>query len=321
MRCLVTGGLGFIGSSIALALAKAGHRVAVLDNLRTGLMRNMLNPANLSWNYGIMVHVGDIRHPADLAVACRDVDVVFHEAAIAEVPYSFDHPEEVYEVNTLGTVNVLEAARRAGVRRVVFASTSAVYGSVGLDHAKREDEDVHPESPYAASKAASEILLKEAALRYQQLDTVSLRYFNVYGPKQRPDSAYAAVIPKFIASALIREPLTIFGDGAQTRDFIYIDELVRLNLLVGLATDQRFEGRVFNAGTGCDVSVHTVAGLVKSCISGTDVRFAPKRTADPDRSVADCSRATCELGFRNLTSLVVGFERTLEFLGGVRAND
>src|SRR5271155_1966346 len=225
VRYLVTGGAGFIGSTLVAALTAAGERVRVLDNLVTGRWEHLDGIPQQSL---IERLEGDIRDPAAVARAAEGVEIILHQAALGSVPRSVDTPVESDEVNTGGTVTVLDVARRQGVRRVVFAASSAAYGETPA-LPKREDMAPMPMSPYAVTKLAGEHYLKVFADIYG-LETVNLRYFNVFGPNQTPDGAYAAAIPRFIDAALAGRPIAIFGDGEQTRDFCCVDNTVRAHL-------------------------------------------------------------------------------------------
>src|SRR5512138_1109245 len=250
-QVLVTGGAGFIGSHIAGALLEQGASVRVLDNFSSGKRENLdaiLTPATRD-----RLHVleGDLRDAAQVAEAVRGVDVVFHEAAFVSVPDSMLKPQECFDVNVLGTHLLLEEARNAGVRRVVIASSAATYGdSDALPLA--EETPARPLSPYAASKSADELF----AAMYTQafgLQVAALRYFNVFGPRQRPDSMYAAAVPIFISRRLQGKPVTIFGDGLQTRDLVYVGDVVRANLVA--AQHESAPGQVFNVCTGQEITV------------------------------------------------------------------
>src|SRR5918992_516821 len=247
MRALVTGGAGFIGSAVARALVSRGDQVRVLDNLLTGFKEAVPE--------GVELVQGDLRDLEDVRAACRDVEVVFHQGAVRSVPRSVDEPVLVEECNVLGTLHVVLAAGEAGVRRVVYASSSSVYGDVveGID---REDRAPDPLSPYAASKLAGEHYCR-VWTRLRGLSTISLRYFNVFGPGQHAESKYAAVFPAFISSLAADETPIVHWDGEQSRDFTYIDDVVRANLLAAKASSQ-VDGAVINIGGGGGRSVSEV---------------------------------------------------------------
>ena len=286
VRYLVTGGAGFIGSNLVAALTAAGERVRVLDNLVTGRWEHLDGIAQQSLIERIE---GDIRDAAAVARAAEGVEVILHQAALGSVPRSVDTPIEADEVNTGGTVTVLDVARRQGVRRVVFAASSAAYGETPA-LPKREDMAPMPMSPYAVTKLACEHYLKVFADIYG-LETVNLRYFNVFGPNQTPDGAYAAAIPRFIDAALSGRPITIFGDGEQTRDFCYIDNTVRANLLAA-SSPKKLTGQVVNIAGGRRIGLNelcTQLGRVMGREIAVD-HVAP-RPGDIRHSLADISAA------------------------------
>jgi len=308
---LVTGGAGFIGSHVAGRLLADGHRARVLDNFSTG------SRANLDLGVAHAVHLdvveGDIRDLGTVEAASRGVDVVFHQAAMRSVPRSVKDPLGANDNNVTGTLNVLEAARRAGVRRVVYASSSSVYGD-RPDLPKREDQTPAPVSPYAVSKAAGE---QYAAVwsRLYGVETVGLRYFNVFGPKQDPASEYAAVIPRFILWALQRAPLEVHGDGTQSRDFTYIDNVVEANLLAGRSPDAT--GEVFNVGCGSRVSLLAIIASLERLVGRPLQRnHTPGRAGDVAHTLADVSKAKRLLGYTPLVSFDDGLQRTFEFFKG-----
>ena len=308
---LVTGGGGFIGSHVAGRLLSDGHRVRVLDNFSTG------SRANLDLGAAHAAHLdvveGDIRDLGTVEAASRGVDVVFHQAAMRSVPRSVKDPLGANDNNVTGTLNVLEAARRAGARRVVYASSSSVYGD-RPDLPKREDQTPAPVSPYAVSKAAGE---QYAAVwsRLYGVETVGLRYFNVFGPKQDPASEYAAVIPRFILWALQRAPLEVHGDGTQSRDFTYIDNVVEANLLAGRSPDAT--GEVFNVGCGSRVSLLAIIASLERLVGRPLQRnHTPGRAGDVAHTLADVSKAKRLLGYTPLVSFDDGLQRTFEFFKG-----
>ena len=308
---LVTGGAGFIGSHVAGRLLADGHRVRVLDKFSTG------SRANLDFGAAHAAHLdvveGDIRDLSTVEAASRGVDVVFHQAAMRSVPRSVKDPLGANDNNVTGTLNVLEAARRAGARRVVYASSSSVYGD-RPDLPKREDQTPAPVSPYAVSKAAGE---QYAAVwsRLYGVETVGLRYFNVFGPKQDPASEYAAVIPRFILWALQRAPLEVHGDGTQSRDFTYIDNVVEANLLAGRSPDAT--GEVFNVGCGSRVSLLAIIASLERLVGRPLQRnHTPGRAGDVAHTLADVSKAKRLLGYTPLVTFDDGLQRTFEFFKG-----
>jgi nucleoside-diphosphate-sugar epimerase len=301
-KCLVTGGAGFIGSNLVERLIGDGVQVRVLDNLSTGFLEN-LEP----FLGDIDFKQGDVRDFDTLQEVMLGVEVVFHQAAVVSVPKSVEDPIEAAMVNDLGTLHVLEAARRAGVRRVVFASSCAVYGDLP-QLPKKENVETRPLSPYAASKLHGETY----AFLYSDLyglETVCLRYFNVYGPKQDPTSPYSGVISIFMDRAARGELPTIFGDGEQFRDFVYVADVVQANLLA--ANRDNIAGAVINVGTGSSVTVNS---LWESISQFTSVEGEPgraeERPGDIRESVADISRARELLDYQLHYSFEEGLELT-----------
>ncbi len=305
-RYLVTGGAGFIGSHIVRALREQGGQVRVLDNFSTGKRENLLDLAGR-----IEVLEGDLRDPALLRAAIQEVDTVFHQAAFVSVPQSMDDPLACFEVNVQGTVALLEAARQAGVRRVVLASSAAVYGDsdkLPLD----EDVTLHPLSPYAASKQVNEVYARLYTQSFG-LEVVALRYFNVYGPCQRPDSQYAAAVPIFIRRYLDGLPATIFGDGGQTRDLVYVGDVVRANLLA--AIHPAAPGQVFNICTGRETRLLDLLEVLNEIFPNAPLPvFAAPRRGDIYRSAGSPERAAQVLGFREQTSLDEGLRQTVAWM-------
>src|SRR5512133_1427958 len=243
-RYLVTGGAGFIGSHIVRALLEQGDFVRVLDNFSTGKRENLA---------GLNVEIceGDLRDTSKVAEAVQSIDYVFHEAAFVSVPQSMDDPLPCFEINQRGTEYLLEAARKAGVKRVVLASSAAVYGD--LETMPLEEQfSLRPLSPYAVSKRVDE-LYAEMYTRSFGLDVVALRYFNVYGPRQRPDSMYAAAVPIFTRRLIDGKPITIYGDGGQTRDLVYVGDIVRANLVA--SEHPAAPGQVFNICSGDEIRI------------------------------------------------------------------
>jgi UDP-glucose 4-epimerase len=300
---LVTGGAGFIGSHIAEALVRRGDQVRVLDNLSTGKLENL---AGIAGRFELLE--GDIR---DLATCRRAVDgaaAVFHEAALASVARSVEDPLLCNAVNVTGTLNLLVAARDAGVRSVVLASSSAVYGD-DETLPKVEGREGRPLSPYGASKLFDE-KYGQAFHALHGLDVVALRYFNVFGPRQDPRSEYAAVIPLFIASILGGGRPTIYGDGEQSRDFIHVDDVVRANLAA--AASASAAGEAFNVASGAGTTIIGLLAAVNRAI-GTSVEpvHAPPRPGDILHSTADISKARRLLGFTPSLSFVDGLEATI----------
>ena len=300
---LVTGGAGFIGSNLVRALIDGGHRVRVLDDLSTGHRENLDG-------LDVELHVGSVVERADVATAMVDVAYVLHQAAVVSVEYSLDHPRETHAVNEGGTALVIEEAGRAGVRRVVVASSCAIYGDP--QHLPlHEGLTTDPKSAYAASKLAAEELVRGSSGRGGP-EAVALRYFNIYGPRQDPASQYAAVIPLFVRAHLGRSGVTLFGDGHQTRDFCYVGDVVRANLLACEAPG--IDGMAFNVGTGSETSLWDLLGAIEGHVGeGVEVRHGPPREGDLRRSVADVALARDRIGFTARTSLHGGLGRTVEW--------
>jgi len=308
-RYLVTGGAGFIGSNLVLALLRAGERVRVVDNLATGFWEN-LNDAPRGASIERLTL--DIREPEALSSAMRGVEVVFHQAALGSVPRSFENPVETDAVNVGGSVRVLDAARHAGVRRVIFAASSAVYGDTEV-LPKHESMPPAPLSPYAVSKLAGERYMAVFSSIYG-IETLSLRYFNVFGPKQRPDGAYAAAIPRFGWAALHGEPLTVHGDGETTRDFCFVENAVSANLLAANAK-RRFSGEVANVATGSRVSLNALIAEIGRLLGHElNVIHGPPRQGDVRHSLADVARAGELFGYEPKVDFKHGLLPTLEFL-------
>src|SRR5437879_8930610 len=305
---LVTGGAGFIGSHLVERLLADGARVRVLDNFTTGARSNL--PFAKAFGRRLEVVRGDIRQRGVVERATRGVRVVFHQAAMRSVPRSVKDPLGANANNVTGTLHVLEAARRCKVPRVVYASSSSVYGD-RPDLPKREDQPPAPVSPYAVSKAAAE---QYAAIwtRLYDVETVGLRYFNVFGPRQDPKSQYAAVIARFIQWGLRGQPLEVHGDGTQSRDFTYIDNVVEANRLAGHAPAA--EGAVFNVGCGDRVSLLDIIARREGLLGRKlERRHTPSRGGDVPHALADVSKAKRLMGYSPLVDFDEGFRRTVEY--------
>ncbi len=308
-RYLITGGAGFIGSHLAEALVKQGQEVVVLDDLSTGKEENLaparLGPGSLQFIQGDICDLETCRR------AVAGVDFVLHQAARASVQRSMEDPLRSHQVNLTGGMNLLLAAKDAGVKRLVSASSSSVYGDrKPLDEPKREDMDPRPMSPYAANKVAMEHYC-QAFYRAFGLETVCLRYFNVFGPRQDPDSAYAAVIPRFLFALLEGSPPTIFGDGRQSRDFTYIDNVVQANLRA--CTAPRAAGQVINVAGGRSYDLLYLLQVLQELLSTrVEPRFGPPRPGDVRYSLADLTRAREILDYRVEVSFEEGLGRLVE---------
>jgi UDP-glucose 4-epimerase len=302
---LVTGGAGFIGSHIVQRIATMGERGRVFDNFSSGNRENLRGLEDK-----VEVIFGDLLDEKVVRKAMDGVEVVFHQAALRSVPFSVENPALVNRVNVEGTVNVLIAARDARVRRVVYASSSSVYGD-SLELPKSEQSLPRPVSPYAVSKLAGEYYCRVFSQLYG-LETVSLRYFNVYGPRQDPTSQYAAVIPRFIHWSLRGEPLEVYGDGLQSRDFTYIDNVVSANLLAAQCRDGI--GETFNVGQG---SAHTLLDLANllQAVLGMELRLLHTRgrPGDVRHTLADISKAARCLDYRPHVSFEEGMVRTARY--------
>ncbi len=307
---VVTGGAGFIGSHLVERLLRDHRdaRLRVLDDFSTGHLQNLEFAPVVGARLEIIR--GDIRDRPTVERVATGADVIFHQAAMRSVPRSVADPLGANDHNVNGTLSVLEAARRAGVRRIVYASSSSVYGD-RPELPKREDQPPAPISPYAVSKAAGE---QYAAVwhRLYGVETVGLRYFNVFGPRQDPASEYAAVIPRFILWALKGIPLEVHGDGTQSRDFTYIDNVVEANCLAAEAPDAA--GLAFNVGCGERVSLLEIAARLEELI-GRPVarRHTPARPGDVPHTLADIARAKRLLGYTPLVPFDEGLRRTLDY--------
>lgn len=300
---LVTGGAGFIGSNVAEGLVRRGDRVRVFDNFSTG------RPENLA-GFEADVVEADLRDLAQVQRAVAGVEGVFHEAALRSVPRSVDDPVSTNDVNVGGTLNLLMACREAGVRRVVYASSSSAYGD---DPAlpKVETLPSNPISPYAVSKLAAEHYCRTFARLYG-LETVSLRYFNVFGPRQNPESKYSAVIPRFLQLALQEQPLEIHGDGEQSRDFTYIDNVVQGNLQA--MDTPGVSGEVFNIACGTRHSLLAIAEAIGAFLGRELPRqHTPPRAGDVKHTLADISKAERLLAYRPAVNFADGIQRTCEY--------
>ena len=311
MHYLVTGGAGFIGSHLVehLVTAAGGHRVTVLDNFSTGKRENLA-----PWLDQIRVVEGSVTDPD----ACRDAiagaDFVLHQAALPSVPRSLRDPVASHEANTTGTLNVLIAARDAHVKRVVYAASSSAYGNTA-ELPKREEMLPRPLSPYAAAKYAGEQYCRAFHASFG-VGTIALRYFNVFGPRQDPTSQYAAVIPKFIMCADAGESPTIFGDGEQTRDFTFVRNVVRANLLACEAPVAAL-GEAYNVGCGERVSVNALWRRIRDMLGATvEARYEPSRTGDVRDSLASLDRVRAMLGYTPVVALDDGLRETVRALTG-----
>jgi UDP-glucose 4-epimerase len=308
MKVLVTGGAGFIGSNLARALLARGDDVRVLDNFSTGSRGNL---AGLDRDVDLVE--GDLRSYERVHAAVRGVDVVFHQGALPSVPRSVQDPLTTTAVNVEGTLNVLLAARDEGVRRIVNASSSSVYGNGG-ELPRAESQLPDPISPYAVAKLAAERFCTSFS-RVYAMEIVSLRYFNVFGPRQDPTSQYSAVVPRFIRAIAAGEPVTVYGDGEQSRDFTYVDNVVGANLLAADAGG--VSGEIVNVATGGSTTVNQLADTIGRLLSRpVEKVFEPERQADVRASWASIEQARRLLTYEPRVDLEEGLTHTSDFLLG-----
>ncbi len=304
-RYLVTGGAGFIGSHIVRRLIADGHRVRVLDNLSTGSMDKLADVVDR-----VEFVQGDLRHEADCRTACAGVEMVFHEAALPSVPRSVEDPQIFHDNNINGTFQLFLAAKEAGCRRIIYAASSSAYGDQPTQP-KRETMMPAPLSPYAFNKLAGEYYARVFYESYG-LETISLRYFNVFGPHQDPSSQYAAAISSFVSAILRGEQPIVYGDGEQTRDFTHIDNVVEANMLAAAA--ERTQGEVINIACGQSVTINQVITTINRLL-GTDLkpRYAPQRAGDILHSLADIALAREVIGYEPHIMFEDGLARAIEW--------
>lgn len=302
---LITGGAGFVGSHLATALVEQGHRVRVIDNLRSGSWQNLFHLRSR-----IERIEGSILDDSLMLSVARGVDVIFHTAAMVSVPQSVAEPYTCHEICATGTLKVLLAAQKCGVKRVVYSASSSCYGDRGVCPIT-EDNPLAPKSPYAAAKLAGEHYC-EAFQATSPVETVRLRYFNVFGPRQDPSSPYSGVISIFCKYLLAGKTPTIYGDGLQTRDFVNVRDVVQANLLAAEVPEA--SGQVFNIGTGQSQTLLELLKAINSVL-GTEIRpeFAEARSADVRFSQADISKAKSVLGFQPSVALTTGLADCLEY--------
>jgi len=311
MKYLVTGGAGFIGSHLVHRLLEQGESVRVLDNFSTGKRENLVDLTRQFNGDRFEVLEGDLRNPSDLEEAVRGVEVIFHEAAFVSVPQSMQEPQTCFDVNITGTSRLFDLARAAGVRRVVVASTAAIYGD--SDALPLVEETLpQPLSPYAVSKRVDEMYAELFTSSFG-LEAVALRYFNVYGPRQRPDSMYAAAVPIFARRLLDGNPVTVFGDGGQTRDLINVNDVVRANLFA--SKHPKAPGKIFNICTGVETRLLDLLDVMCELVpNAPPPEFAAPRAGDIYRSVGSPKKAADVMGFRAEVSLVDGLKETLDWM-------
>jgi nucleoside-diphosphate-sugar epimerase len=307
MRVLVTGGGGFIGSHVAERLLGDGHEVVVLDNFATGRRENLM-----ALVHDLELVEGDIRSYERVHTAMRGCDIVLHQGGLPSVPRSVQDPLTSTEANITGTLNVLLNARDAGIRRVVYASSSSIYGA-DPTLPRREDVRPLPMAPYPVSKLAGEGFCRSFSTVYG-LETVALRYFNVFGPRQDPRSQYSAVIPKFIVACLTGRRPVIFGDGEQSRDFTYVENVVEANVLA--MTAPRVSGEVYNIACGDRITLNVLLATIKELTGAHDLEpiYEPTRPADVRHSLADIGKAAADFGYRPVVGIREGLRRTVESL-------
>lgn len=288
IRVLVTGGAGFIGSYVVEQLVELGAQVTVLDNLSTGSKENLRSV----WQ-NITFIQGDITDFETCLAASHNKDIIFHLAAAVSVPQSIENPYHCYQTNVVGTLNVLEAARRHNIQRVIFSSSSAVYGA--QQGIISESTPCNPTSPYGQSKQLGELLCAQYAQIFN-VGTVCLRYFNVYGDRQNPHGAYAAVVAKFQDAMRRNERITMFGDGSQTRDFISVEQVALANIQLGALPLSELNGQAFNIGTGKSITINELFKKLKAEFPAYahEPLYVPARAGDIQHSSADCSK------FKNL---------------------
>jgi len=312
---LVTGGAGFIGSHIVERLLSDGASVRVLDNFSSGRRENLLfkdpvgnKPASLPSRLEVVE--GDLCDAEAIKTCMRDIELVFHLAALVSVSRSMSEPQDCYNVNVNGTVTLLEAARQAGVRKVILSSSTAVYGDTDR-FPTDEETPLNPLSPYALSKQVIELYARLYSQTFG-LPVISLRYFNVYGPRQRPDSDYAAAIPIFVRHLVNNETISIYGDGKQSRDFIFVKDVVRANLL---AAESNVAGEAFNICTGRETTLLDLLEELSEVSSRQpNVQFEAARPGDIYRSTGNPQKAYSILGFKAETSLAEGLQQTVEWM-------
>jgi UDP-glucose 4-epimerase len=311
MKYLVTGGAGFIGSHIVHTLLEQGSSVRVLDNFSTGKRENLEGLTRQINGNQLEVFEGDLRDASRVEEAVRGIEVIFHEAAFVSVPQSMEEPQTCFDVNITGTSLLFDAARRAGVRRAVVASSAAVYGDSNA-LPLIEETPLQPRSPYAVSKRVDE-MYAELFTGSFGFEVVALRYFNVYGPRQRPDSMYAAAVPIFARRLLDNKSVTVFGDGGQTRDLINVHDVVRANLVASEHPDAA--GKVFNICTGVETRLLDLLDIMDELFpDAPEPEFAAPRAGDIYRSVGSPRKAADVMSFRAQVSLADGLKETIDWM-------
>lgn len=311
--CLVTGGAGFIGSHLVDALLAQGHQVRVFDNFSTGSQDNLTHVSDQ-----IEIIEGDLTHFDSVREVCRDMEVIFHQGALASVPRSVANPLATHDACANGTLYVLQAAREMGVRRVVYAASSSAYGA-SKRLPKHESDPTLPLSPYAVAKLTGENYCAAFSNVYG-LETVRLRYFNIFGPRQSPDSPYAAVIPLFLQAMLNGRSPTIYGDGTQSRDFTFVQDAVHANLRAAVA--EGVSGNVYNVACGRRTSLLQLVHLMNQILD-TDIEptFADPRAGDVKHSQADITAAIRDLGYEPSVNIEEGVRRCVDFFCGLTTEE
>lgn len=316
-KILVTGGAGFIGSNLTEELLKQGHRVTVLDNFSTGKIENLL-PLLEKHPESLTLQVGDIRNPDDCHKAVEGIEYVFHEAALGSVPRSIKDPITSNEVNVSGFLHMLVAGRDAGVKRFIYAASSSTYGN-SKSLPKVEDVIGKPLSPYAITKYVNELYADVFARTYG-MECIGLRYFNVFGRRQDPNGAYAAVIPLFVKKLMQHEPPVINGDGEYSRDFTYIDNVIRMNLLAMETVNPEAVNTVYNTAYGERTTLNQLMGYLKEYLSGYDSAIAdihpihgPNRAGDIPHSLANIDKARNLLGYNPQYSMKQGLKEAVKW--------
>ena len=306
-KYLITGGAGFIGSNLARFVLQQGHKVVILDNFATGKRENLTAIADQ-----IVLIEGDIRDKIAVVKAMEGCTAVFHQGALGSVPRSINDPITSHDVNVNGTINILETARELGIKRIVFAASSSAYGNQPISP-KQEDMPVLPISPYAATKASCEAYMQAYADAFG-METVSLRYFNVFGPRQDPFGAYAAVIPAFVSSLLKGKSPEVYGDGEQSRDFCYIENVCQANWLAANAPAENCDGKPINIACHESVTLNQILSKLQELLK-TDVQavYQADRPGDVKHSLADIRRAKEKIGYVPLVMFDEGLEKAIDW--------
>lgn len=313
MKYLVTGGAGFIGSHIVSDLLEQGASVRILDNFCTGKRENIEVLTRQFGQDQLEVMEGDVRDASTVGEAVSGIDIIFHEAAFVSVAQSMEEPQECFDVNITGTSLLFDAARKAGVRRAVVASSAAVYGESDAMPLV-EETPLQQKSPYAVSKRVNE-MYAELFTNEFGFDVVMLRYFNVYGPRQRPDSMYAAAVPIFARRLLDGKPITVYGDGGQTRDLVNVRDIVRANIVASEHPDAA--GKIFNVCTGVETRLLDLLDVLYEMFPNAPKHeFAPPRAGDLYRSVGSPKKALDVMGFKAQVSLADGLKEVVEWMSG-----